>query len=61
MVYFDSFYILMSLIVFATFLLSANAFYNFIPDDLATFIVPKNSYERFIENITAPTSIYAAY
>ena len=51
----------MSLIVFATFLLSANAFYNFIPDDLATFIVPKNSYERFIENITAPTSIYAAY
>lgn len=49
------------MLLFATFLLSVNAFFEFQPDDLVTFDIESQSTERFIENITNPTQIKGAY
>lgn len=49
------------MLMMATFLAGVAGFYNFIPDDLASFEVKGNSAEKLLENITSATRINGAY
>ncbi|CAD8151670.1 unnamed protein product [Paramecium pentaurelia] len=47
--------------IYATFLVSVQCFYDFIPDDIITFSLTANQEDVLLENITEPTLIKGAY
>ncbi|CAD8058845.1 unnamed protein product [Paramecium sonneborni] len=49
------------LVIYATFLVSVQCFYDFIPDDIITFTLTANQEDVLLENITEPTLIKGAY
>ncbi|CAD8144022.1 unnamed protein product [Paramecium octaurelia] len=49
------------LFIYATFLVSVQCFYDFIPDDIITFTLQANQEDILFENITEPTLIKGAY